>query len=269
MTDCYLCGAYIERGKGYRREVHTSTSARFYMTRWGGTSLGANFGPRTVCRVCADQLDRLRDGAAGRCFLYFIGYALSAVLGWQVVLNGWPLLGVTLLLGIPVWGIAWLAEASRRSNIRDTSVGQVDHVAVAPHSTEPSGDARRVNETVDDWIERTLTSHPEFERRVFEGYAHNWSPPVGVDLAQWVRCWPEWNPEWDPAIHARQDVFREDDTIQSWIERNVRRLGQLGLCDEADMRVQLASLADYAPPNPGETLSAYSARATAQIREAR
>jgi hypothetical protein len=215
-------------------------------------------------------MDRLREGAAGRCLLYCLGYLLSAYFGWQLLMNGSAGLGIVCLLGIPPVVIAWLAEASRRSKIRETALGnQASEQLSIEQQQIGSFDARRAGESVAEWVERTLASNSDLERRVVEGYAAHHPPEVGTPLIEWVRSWPEWNPAWDPAIVAKADTFREDDTIVSWAARTSRRLGQLGLCDEDEMRAQLIALAEHAKPRIGETLSDYSERANTRLRRLR
>jgi hypothetical protein len=61
MPDCYLCGAYIERGAGHRRKVQTGTSTRIYMTKRGGASYGTQYALRTLCSRCAAVQDRFEE----------------------------------------------------------------------------------------------------------------------------------------------------------------------------------------------------------------
>lgn len=58
MADCYHCGAWIDRGQGYRRNVHTGTSNRVsYGSRSSNYSTGNRFALRTLCKSCALQAD--------------------------------------------------------------------------------------------------------------------------------------------------------------------------------------------------------------------
>ncbi len=57
MVNCYHCGAKIESGEGYRRQVLTSQSARIYFSKRSGGSYGQSYGLRTLCASCALRLD--------------------------------------------------------------------------------------------------------------------------------------------------------------------------------------------------------------------
>jgi hypothetical protein len=185
-------------------------------------------------------------------------------LGFQFLVGGAPWLGIVFILGVPPAAVAWAFEAHRRSAITSNPR--------APESSPPYEQselecARLPGEEVSIWIERVLAAHPDFERRVFEGYANNHPPAIGVPLAEWVQGWPQWNEDWDPAIAAKKDVFRAEDSITTWSQRNARRLSGLGLCDEEEMRSHLASMAEQVTPHIGEALDDYSARALARLRE--
>ena len=88
MTHCYLCGTPIGGG-GYRRWVQTGTSQRVYFSRhWLAGSTGTSQGLRTLCGVCAAEVDKPGLGD----WLFRLGLAIFA--GWiiaQVVLYGWSL----------------------------------------------------------------------------------------------------------------------------------------------------------------------------------
>ena len=57
---CYHCGAYIQQGTGYRRWVRTGNSRRVYFGKKRiSSSSGVQYGPRTLCRSCAEQHDEL------------------------------------------------------------------------------------------------------------------------------------------------------------------------------------------------------------------
>jgi hypothetical protein len=57
MAECYKCGAYVARGQGYRREVYTGHSTRFYMGRGSSTSTARRYGIHTLCEECAHRGD--------------------------------------------------------------------------------------------------------------------------------------------------------------------------------------------------------------------
>ena len=55
---CYLCGAYIANGTGYRRRVYTGDTSRVYFGKRVSSSFGRQYGPRTLCYECAIQHDK-------------------------------------------------------------------------------------------------------------------------------------------------------------------------------------------------------------------
>ena len=261
MSDCYLCGAFIERGSGYRREVHTGTSARIYMTRWGGTSVGAQFGTRTVCATCADHIDRLRDGTAGRCLVYSLGYLISAYVGWQLLMNGSPGLGIVCLLGSPPAVAAWIFEWDRRSKIQDQSLSETtEGNARQGEQLVTSAEALGRNEAIPDWVERILSAHRHIDRRLLEAYAAHHPPRVGEPLETWVNSWPEWRDDWDPVRQFGLQKFASDETICSWVERLTERLRALQGPNPDKFRDVLIEQAKYVKPRVGETLDDYRAR---------
>lgn len=58
MASCYLCGANVKNGEGYRRNVLTSQSVRVYFSKRGGGSYGQSYGLRTLCHACAAATDK-------------------------------------------------------------------------------------------------------------------------------------------------------------------------------------------------------------------
>lgn len=50
MSECYLCGAYVKRGEGFRRQVETGTSTRIYIGSRKGASFGAAQGEEPYVR---------------------------------------------------------------------------------------------------------------------------------------------------------------------------------------------------------------------------
>lgn len=147
MPECYLCGAYIEPGRGYRRNIETGTSVRYYFSRHGGTSYGVRYGLRTLCRVCAQIEDRSREGGAARFLLYMIGWGLSAFLGWQMLGQtngaGGKLLGIAFLLGLPVFILGFIAEQQRSQEIASEVKSLADEELVDEPLEAPLSSAAR------------------------------------------------------------------------------------------------------------------------------
>lgn len=120
MADCYLCGAAVARGQGFRRSVVTSYSQRIYITRSSGGSVGRSTGLRTLCAACASRLDQSRQGLGLRAPISFIvgllgsGLALSmmkqAQSGFAVLLFFFFLLGGAGLLTYLL--MSWLHNTS-------------------------------------------------------------------------------------------------------------------------------------------------------------
>ncbi|MBD5803157.1 hypothetical protein AZOA_25930 [Azoarcus sp. Aa7] len=115
MADCYLCGAYIHRGQGYRRNVQTGTSHRIYVGRRPGGSTGVQYGTRTLCHTCARIQDEQKSGGGLRA-LGFLGLcAVLLVLGFKAFTSEMPLVGLALWAAGP---IAWaVVESSIKKQV--------------------------------------------------------------------------------------------------------------------------------------------------------
>src|SRR5260221_14733596 len=72
MADCYNCGAAIARGQGYRREVYTGHSSRFYYGRRFSASSGSSYGMRTICGAWAQRMDERKVRSATIALVAFI-----------------------------------------------------------------------------------------------------------------------------------------------------------------------------------------------------
>ena len=158
MAECYLCGAYVAQGRGYRRNVQTGASTRYYFTRHGGTSYGVQHGLRTLCAVCATLEDRTREGAGARLALYLVGWGLSAMVGWSLLGNaegpGGVLCGLAFLLGLPVFILGFIAEQARRSDVVNEVRAWADEDLLGPqddssiaHAAREDADAQAARKT--------------------------------------------------------------------------------------------------------------------------
>lgn len=58
MAECYHCGAWIDKGQGYRRSVHTGSFDRTTLgSRSTSISTGNRHSLRTLCEACATAND--------------------------------------------------------------------------------------------------------------------------------------------------------------------------------------------------------------------
>lgn len=107
MADCYLCGAFIPRGQGYRRNVQTGTSHRVYYGRRPGGSSGVQYGTRTVCHTCARIMEAQNEGSGLRSFAFLCVCAILVFLGFQAFKADHAILGLMLWAAGPIiWGVA-------------------------------------------------------------------------------------------------------------------------------------------------------------------
>lgn len=266
MSECYLCGAYISRGQGYRRTVETGTSTRVYVTRRGGASFGFHSGTRTVCAQCARILDRTRQGAFVRGILYFLAWLVCAYLGWQVLINGTgvanTVIGLCLLVGLPVILIGAVVDALRRKAIAEAVFAETR----APADVEIDVDARRPGESVAQWFDRFTRGMPEgSERQIWKTYARYHPPKVGQSIMDWMASWPEWRDEWDAVSAGDAEVFRSDDTILSWAERVASSLSQKAGRNFEKTKADLVGMARITKPQVGEELRHYVNRTQGRL----
>lgn len=99
MAECYLCGVYVPRGEGFRRNVQTGTSHRIYVGRRLGGSSGVQFGTRTVCESCARMQDEREEGRVPRTLFFLVVCAVLAFFGFRALANG------DLGMALVWWGI--------------------------------------------------------------------------------------------------------------------------------------------------------------------
>lgn len=80
MANCYRCGCYLEpRERRYRRRMPTGSSIGLYGTRRVGLSVRQYSGLRTVCWVCAREMDRAST------VWFFVLLALGGLVLWWIL----------------------------------------------------------------------------------------------------------------------------------------------------------------------------------------
>jgi hypothetical protein len=77
MADCYNCGASIAPGQGYRREVYTGQSSRFYYGRRLSASSGSSYGMRTIRGECVQRMADRKVRNATIALVVFIALGLQ------------------------------------------------------------------------------------------------------------------------------------------------------------------------------------------------
>lgn len=83
MANCYRCGVYLSPGEGYRRTVQTGSGTRFYFGKRMHSSYGFYYGTRTVCRACAEIIDKQNKIAA----IILLCVAGAVLLFFFIILN--------------------------------------------------------------------------------------------------------------------------------------------------------------------------------------
>lgn len=261
------------------------------MTRWGGTSVGLRTGPRTLCGRCANELDRLRAGGAGRCLMYGLGYVLSAYLGWQLVMHSSVALGLICLLGIPPGVIAWIVEADRRSKIQHDRA----ELAATPsevlgrnqdfHDRSETGggsDPRQfglqrfaAGESILSWADRLTCDlravsgpSPEKFREVLIEHAKYVKPRVGETLDEYMLRAKRWVEDFDHDLDLSSpaSAIAPGESLDAWLARTVPiwLTPDQGDCVEEYIE-NIATAAADSPPQSGETANAWFARFLASI----
>jgi hypothetical protein len=194
MAECYICGSYIPRGEGYRRHVHTGSSARVYVGRLRGGSYGQSYGPRTVCFTCAKVSDRSSGGGFLRAIYYIAGWALCIYFALSISHNSYDieqpakgLLVLFLAIGTPVWIFGAIFDKARQKQIiedvvneetgRNQSYSQPKTIDNSRSSRKSFDlDSKKValkrGETVEDWSNRIAsyaqTADPEIADSIID-----------------------------------------------------------------------------------------------------
>jgi hypothetical protein len=259
MPECYNCGAWIERGMGVRRNVNTGTISRIYLTRHGGGSLGFVSGRRTVCASCASVMDRMEEGGCARVIIFLVAYACSFVLGFKMLMNDGPLMGLLFILGVPVFIPLFIYESRRREGI-------LRGAGLYPAETfQPF-------ESALDWVDRVLPKKSDLSYDLLVQRSVTNPPEVGQTLQEWVESWEVTDrvvamgpaerlaAEYGPDFREVETAFREDDTITSWAARAAFHASNALNCDFDEMRTILMNFATLCKPIVGETLPQYRVR---------
>lgn len=291
MAECYLCGTYIPRGEGFRRNVQTGSSTRIYVGRLRGGAYGQSFGTRTVCSTCAHIQDKTKEGGCLRAVILLISWVVSAFIGVSIAKSSdfegifnQPIFGlfiVFLITGCPVWLISWFLETERQKKIRDDLVSSYNHFNEEDglYNNEGSFDLNskefmlKKGETAKDWSNRIIN------------YANQCEPYIGETLHEMAGA---------ILSMADQVAPREGDTVQSYIDRCHTVLAGLntgvlngefdadfpssGIQEnesydewvariaaapewEINIRETLSEIKKYVKPHVGESLSSYIERA--------
>lgn len=307
MADCYLCGAYIPRGQGYRRNVQTGTSHRIYVGRWTGGSTGVNYGSRTLCHTCARIQDEQRAGGGLRAFAFLCLCALLVFLGFQAFKAELPLVGFALWAAGP---IVWvIVESSIKKQVAER-VWEEDNQpyvpppqAAAPESSDPprevdvaagmevlrgflsSGDFRlgfsaiKEGESLTEWCERTAEAFPDFSligkqelRGLLLTAVKFRKPKAGEPVAVWFDEMMERAREVSRSVstdlRGPESGRRPDESNLQWL----RRVAPLFLSvndgeSNDDLIDALVGIADQAPPEKGENVMAWFQRVRPLIDE--
>lgn len=253
MPECYLCGTYIKRGAGYRREVKTGRSVRVYATKRGGASFGSSFSTRTVCRLCAKILDRTSEGWFFRSILFCLGWALCAWLGWRMVVTGSgyaDLMGLSFLLGLPVVAAGAVLGHFRQRRIerdvradmrkgssRDLGVGNIPGVMLHQEMPQQSHRVRSDRSAAMP----DLSAEKERNSQSCDENAETRHP---VD---------------------EEHVFYSHDSIQSWARRVGDQLGKRAGKSKEELRDFLVQMAKVTRPRVGEGTHRFNARAQERL----
>ncbi len=307
MADCYLCGAYIPRGQGYRRNVQTGTSHRIYVGRWTGGSTGINYGPRTLCHTCARIQDEQRSGGGLRAFGFLCLCALLVFLGFQAFKAELPLVGIALWAAGPiVWVIVESSikkQVAERVWLEDNHPNIPQQSAPASESPEPprevdvaagmevlrgflsAGDFRlgfsaiKEGESLTEWCERTAEAFPDFSligKQELSGLLLTAikfrKPKAGEPVAVWfdemIERAREVSRNISTDLRGQESGRRPDETNFQWL----RRVAPLFLSvndgeSKDDLIDALVGIAEQAPPEKGESVMAWFQRVRPLIDE--
>lgn len=306
MADCYLCGAYVPRGQGYRRNVRTGTSHRIYVGRWTGGSTGVNYGPRTLCRTCARIQDEQNSGGGLRAFGFLCLCALLVFLGFQAFKADIPLVGIALWAAGPiVWAIV---ESNIKKQVAER-VWEEDNQpyvpppqAAAPERVETRDEdaaagmealrdffsagafrlgfsAIKDGESLTEWCERTAEVFPDVSgigkqeiRELLVSAVKFRKPRAGEPVAVWFDETIERMREVSRSVltdlHGPESGRQPDETNLQWL----RRVAPLFLSvndgeSNDDLIDALVGIADQAPSEKGESVMAWFQRVRPLIDE--
>jgi hypothetical protein len=300
MAECYICGSYIPRGEGYRRHVHTGSSARVYVGKLRGGSYGQSYGPRTVCSTCAKISDRSSEGGFLRAIFYIAGWALCIHFALSISNNSYDieqpargLLVLFLAIGTPVWIIGAIFGKSRQKQIIEDVVNEeIGHQQrySQPKTIDNSRSSRKLfdldskkvalksGETVEDWSNRIAsyaeTAAPEIADDIIDMAESlmNMSKYVKPKAGETIKAYLSRSAK---SIEHMKNVDQffdadlassgicQDEAFDDWVMRVAFNM------DEADIeetQETLKGLAKYVKPAVGESLNDYVKRAQTMIR---
>lgn len=265
MADCYLCGAYIPRGQGYRRNVQTGTSHRIYVGRRPGGLTGVQYGTRTVCHTCARVMEAQNEGSGLRAFAFLCVCGLLVFLGFQAFKADHALLGLALFAAGPIlWAVVesnikkqaaervWQEEnqpyippqqavaAPERAEAQDEDDGAAGMEALRGFFS--AGDFRlgfsaiKDGESLTEWCERTADAFPAAStiskqeiRDLLVSAVQFRKPRAGEPVAVWFDETTERMREVSRSVatdlHGPESGRRPDESNLQWL----RRVGPLFL----------------------------------------
>jgi hypothetical protein len=284
MPECYLCGAYIKPGDGYRRTVRTGTSSRFFFFgRRPGVSSGSSYGLRTVCAQCAATRGiNVNWSRVGRGVIVIIGLSIiSTGLRNEQNVGGVILGAIVALLPVGLWRVLrrvpqlWKKPSRQAATapaapppaalpatptVRWPSARPIAAVRTPVAVQDPSvALARRPDETVEEWAERFHASGNPHADAV-KPYLGAIPPSVGEPILDWTarvsRQVKEWT-ELDPRSAA--SCIRVGESLEDW----VYRIGPSLANPEARFQRIIDALTVAArarPPEFGETAAAWGLR---------
>lgn len=256
MAECYFCGDYIERGRGYRREVQIESSTRIYVSRHSGSSFGTRTALRTLCRRCAKVEDKVAQSNWLRGLGYTIGFGLSVWIGWQTIMHSegaglW--VGLFFLLGLPVPILAWMIEGWVRTHAEDeaaTSLATLDLTGTPRPSAQPILDIGKqepvgspaieagtrlemlneasfqLGDTIDTWATRTAKTYcmllPQGEpldEATFLALAWHAKPRVGEPLIDFMSRAVSRRKEWENSYQVANTEQQVDEALPDYVAR--------------------------------------------------
>lgn len=121
MASCYHCGVSLRSGEGFRRNVLTSQSTRFYSR--GGGSYAQSYGLRTLCHQCAEQIDEKARSAAWRSPFGIVLGIISSIFALRNMKTIDGLMFFFLLAGGPGFIIYFLLKLFEKDKLKiDTTI---------------------------------------------------------------------------------------------------------------------------------------------------